>query len=77
VCARYFAKLDQQMQQAATGQPSAVEVLRAQGLAYVRFATETPELYRIAAMGEWQSGSDVDATMLSSLSSTCGPRSKR
>jgi AcrR family transcriptional regulator len=66
VCARYFAKLDQEMQRAAAGQPCTVEVLRAQGLAYVRFATETPELYRIATMGEWRSGSDVDSSLASS-----------
>ncbi|WP_375487851.1 TetR/AcrR family transcriptional regulator [uncultured Mycobacterium sp.] len=66
VCARYFAKLDQEMQRVAAGQQSAVEVLRAQGLAYVRFAIATPELYRIATMGEWRSGSDVDATLDSS-----------
>jgi AcrR family transcriptional regulator len=66
VCARYFAKLDQEMQRVAAGQPSTVEVLRAQGLAYVRFATQTPELYRIATMGQWRSGSDVDATLASS-----------
>jgi AcrR family transcriptional regulator len=66
VCARYFEKLDQEMQRVAVGQPSAVEVLRAQGLAYIRFATETPELYRIATMGEWRSGSDVDASLASS-----------
>jgi AcrR family transcriptional regulator len=63
VCARYFAKLDEEMQRAAVGQPSALAVLRAQGLAYVRFALQTPELYRIATMGEWRSGSDVDATL--------------
>jgi AcrR family transcriptional regulator len=66
VCARYFAKLDTQMQQAAAGQSSAVDVLRAQALAYVRFAAATPELYRIATMGEWRSGSDVDASLDSS-----------
>ena len=42
---------------------SPVDVLRAQGLAYVRFATQTPELYRIAMMGEWRSGSDIDTTL--------------
>ena len=52
VCARYFEKLDEEMQRAAAGQPTAIEVLRAQGLAYVRFAIATPELYRIATMGE-------------------------
>lgn len=66
VCARYFAKLDQEMQQAAVGQPSTAAVLRAQGLAYVRFAVRTPELYRIATMAEWRSGSDVDAALASS-----------
>jgi AcrR family transcriptional regulator len=66
VCARYFAKLDAEMQQAAAGQSSTVDVLRAQALAYVRFAAETPELYRLATMGEWRSGSDVDASLDSS-----------
>jgi len=60
VCAQYFEKLDQEMQAAAAGQPSSIEMLRAQGLAYVRFALKTPELYRIATMGEGRPGSDVD-----------------
>ena len=47
-------------------QSSTVEVLRAQGLAYVRFAVENPELYRIATMGEWKSNSSVDAALASS-----------
>ena len=63
VCARYFEKLDAEMQQAAADQPSAIEVLRAKGLAYVRFALKTPELYRIATMGEGRPGSDVDVTL--------------
>ncbi len=66
VCARYFEKLDEEMQRVSTGQPSTLEVLRAQGLAYVRFATSTPELYRIATMGEGRPGSDVDAALASS-----------
>ena len=66
VCARYFEKLDEEMQRVSVGQPCTIEVLRAQGLAYIRFATETPELYRIATMGEWRSGSDVDAALASS-----------
>jgi AcrR family transcriptional regulator len=66
VCARYFEKLDEEMQGVAVDQPSTVEVLRAQGLAYVRFATQTPELYRIAAMGEGRPGSDIDMTLNSS-----------
>lgn len=66
VCSRYFEKLDEEMQRVAVGQPSALEVLRAQGLAYVRFAIENPELYRIATMGEGRAGSDVDMTLNSS-----------
>lgn len=66
VCARYFEKLDQEMGRVASDQPSTLEVLRAQGLAYVRFATQTPELYRIATMGEGRQGSDVDITLNSS-----------
>jgi AcrR family transcriptional regulator len=66
VCARYFEKLDPEMRRLATVHASPVEVLRAQGLAYVRFAVQTPELYRIATMGEWRSGRSVDTTLNSS-----------
>lgn len=66
VCARYFEKLDEQMQAVAAGKTSTIEVLRAQGQAYVRFARQTPELYRIAAMNEGRPGSDVDMTLASS-----------
>lgn len=66
VCARYFEKLDEEMQRVSADQPSTVEVLRAQGLAYVRFALQTPELYRIATMGEGRPGSDIDMTLNSS-----------
>src|SRR6267154_404932 len=54
VCARYFEKLDEEMQRVSAVQSSTVEVLRALGLAYVRFAVKNPELYRIATMGEWR-----------------------
>ena len=66
VCARYFEKLEEEMRRVSAGQSSTVEVLQAQGLAYVRFATTTPELYRIATMGEWRSDSSVDAALASS-----------
>ena len=66
VCARYFDKLDEAMQRAVVDQPTTLEVLRAQGLAYVRFATETPELYRLATMCQGAAGSDVDAALASS-----------
>jgi AcrR family transcriptional regulator len=63
VCARYFEKLDEEMQRVAADQPSTIDVLRAQGLAYVRFALKTPELYRIAMMAESRPGSDVDMAL--------------
>jgi AcrR family transcriptional regulator len=63
VCARYFDKLDDEMQRVSSAQSSNVEVLRAQGLTYIWFATENPELYRIATMGEWRPDSDVDAAL--------------
>lgn len=66
VCARYFEKLDEEMQRVAADQPAAIDVLRAQGLAYVRFAVKTPELYRIATMGAGRPGSDVDIALNSS-----------
>ncbi|ETW23857.1 TetR/AcrR family transcriptional regulator [Mycobacterium gastri] len=66
VCARYLARLDAEMERVAIGQPSNVEVLRAQGLAYVQFALQTPQLYRLATMGEWRSGSNVDIALDSS-----------
>jgi AcrR family transcriptional regulator len=66
VCARYFEKLDEEMQRVAVDQPSSIDVLRAQGLAYVRFALKTPELYRIAMMGESRPGSDVDMALTAS-----------
>jgi hypothetical protein len=54
------------MEQVAADQPSNIDRLRAQGLAYVRFATQNPELYRIATMGEGRPGSDVDVALNSS-----------
>lgn len=66
VCARYFEKLDPEMRRLAREHASQVEVLHAQGLAYIRFAVATPALYRIATMGEWRSGSSIDATLNSS-----------
>ncbi len=66
VCARYFEKLDLEMQRAAQEHASPVDALRAQGQAYVRFAIETPELYRIATMSQWRSGREIDTALDSS-----------
>lgn len=63
VCAHYLERLDEQMRQEATGSDGAVAVLRAQCMAYVRFALQNPELYRLATMGERRSGGDVDAAL--------------
>ena len=59
-------KLDGQMQAAAAGGATTVEVLYALGMAYVRFALKSPVLYRIATMGESRSPSDVDVVLASS-----------
>src|SRR6185295_9673272 len=66
VCAQYFQKLDGQMQSAAAGCTTTVELLHALGMAYVRFALKTPVLYRIATMGEPRSPSDVDTVLANS-----------
>ncbi|GFM20214.1 MULTISPECIES: TetR/AcrR family transcriptional regulator [Mycobacteriaceae] len=69
VCSRYFEKLDEQMQAVdGAGRPDVpmVEVLRAQGMAYVRFALANPELYRIATMGHGHPGGEVDVALTSS-----------
>ena len=63
VCARYFEKLDREMLRVTGESSSPAEALRAQGLAYIRFATQTPELYRIATMGEWRSGNSIDIAL--------------
>ncbi|BBX86528.1 TetR/AcrR family transcriptional regulator [Mycolicibacterium aubagnense] len=63
VCGRYFERLDQVMQQVAAEEPTTIDRLRAQGLAYVRFARQNPELYRIAMMSEGHPGSDVDQAL--------------
>jgi AcrR family transcriptional regulator len=63
VCGRYFERLDDVMQQVADEHPTTIDRLRAQGLAYVRFARQNPELYRIAMMSEGHPGSDVDQAL--------------
>lgn len=50
VCEEVFEALHQRMREAAAGAPSPFEALRAQGNAYVHFALENPEHYRIVMM---------------------------
>jgi len=63
VVARYLGQLDDVMTQAEEGAPSPLDAARAQGLAYVRFALATPELYRLATMTPSDSASDVDMVL--------------
>jgi AcrR family transcriptional regulator len=66
VCAQHFQKLDGHMQSAAAACTTTVGVLHALGMAYVRFALNSPVLYRIATMGEPHSPSDVDTVLANS-----------
>ncbi|MHB8263689.1 MAG: TetR/AcrR family transcriptional regulator [Acidimicrobiales bacterium] len=50
VCTEVFDELDCRMQEASAGLDDPVEVLRQQGIAYLRFALERPEHYRIVFM---------------------------
>ncbi|AGB24586.1 transcriptional regulator [Mycobacterium sp. JS623] len=65
VCARQLERLGEVMLRAATGHASAIEGLSAQGRAYVRWAVDNPELYRIALMGRGRPGNDVDRALTS------------
>jgi hypothetical protein len=65
VCPEYFQQLDGNMRAAADGCSTAMEVLHALGMAYVRFALKTPVLYRIATIGEPRSPSAVDVVLAS------------
>lgn len=50
VCEEVFEALHLRMRAAAEGAPDPFQALRAQGVAYVRFALENPEHYRIVMM---------------------------
>ncbi len=50
VCMEVFNELDRRLEVASSGVDDPVEVLRKQGIAYVRFALERPEHYRIVFM---------------------------
>jgi len=65
VCARLLGRLGDVMLRAATDHASTIERLRAQGRAYVRWAVDNPELYRIAVMGRGRPGNDVDRVLKS------------
>jgi AcrR family transcriptional regulator len=50
VCVEVFTRLDAAMEAAAEGAETPFEGLRERGLAYVRFAVENPEHYRLVLM---------------------------
>lgn len=50
VCEQVFADLDEAMQQASRDAVDPFEALRMQGVAYIRFALENPEQYRVVMM---------------------------
>ncbi|TSE00648.1 TetR/AcrR family transcriptional regulator [Skermania sp. ID1734] len=60
VVSEVFTDLDNEMQRAASEAESAIDSLRAQGLAYVRFARTHPEQYRLATMLASESRRSVD-----------------
>jgi AcrR family transcriptional regulator len=67
VCADVFGDLDRAMQRAAVKAGDApLERLRAQGRAYVRFATSRPEHYRLATMSVRTGMGDLDDVLASS-----------
>jgi AcrR family transcriptional regulator len=51
VCSEVFDALHVRLKEASAGAPDAWQGLRRQGVAYVQFALENPEHYRIVMMG--------------------------
>ncbi|ALR14423.1 TetR/AcrR family transcriptional regulator [Mycobacteroides saopaulense] len=65
LCARYFEQLGEALQRATLNVPTAIERLHALGLAYVRFAAESPLLYRFATASPPRLGSESDEILSS------------
>ena len=64
VCGEVFEALHQRIRAAGQGHPDAFRALRAQGNAYVHFALENPEHYRIVMMKEHDPGPEaIDAVV--------------
>ena len=66
VCSKYYRQVGQVMQDATRGLPTALQRLHALGMAYVRFAVETPLMYRVATGAPPRRGSEFDETLISS-----------
>lgn len=63
VVAQYLTRLDEVMRQAGAQHDNTWEAAHAQGMAYVRFAVENAELYRMATMKVCAEGTDADAAL--------------
>jgi AcrR family transcriptional regulator len=63
VVAHYFTRLDEVMRAAGAEHENSWEAAHAQGMAYVRFAVENAELYRVATMKVGAEGTDADAVL--------------
>jgi AcrR family transcriptional regulator len=63
VVAHYFTRLDEVMRTAGAEHENSWEAAHAQGMAYVRFAVENAELYRVATMKVCAEGTDADAVL--------------
>ena len=63
VVAHYFTRLDEVMRAAGAEHDNSWEAAHAQGMAYVRFAVENAELYRVATMKVCAEGTDADAVL--------------
>ena len=67
VCGEVFEALHQRARAAGQGHPDPFRALRAQGNAYVHFALENPEHYRIVMMTEHEPGPEaIDAVVATS-----------
>jgi len=64
--ARYFEQLGEVLQRATLNSSTALERLRALGLAYVRYAAEHPLLYRFATASPPRLGAEFDEILSSS-----------
>ncbi|MGL4305028.1 MAG: TetR/AcrR family transcriptional regulator [Mycobacteriaceae bacterium] len=63
VVAHYFEQLKTEMLTACADATTPLDAFATQGLTYVRFALQSPELYRLATMSICNTSSDVDKVL--------------
>jgi len=66
VCSEIFERLDEWMREATEGVENPLEIVRRQGMTYVKFALANPEEYRVATMVPRTDVTDMDDTLGSS-----------